>query len=63
MTVSENSVAAAAAIYGRLLERFCRYVRVNTQADEAAKTNKELRESTETGAKVQKQEERTGKQH
>jgi hypothetical protein len=29
-------------------------------ADEAAKTKKELRESTETGAKVQKQEKNAG---
>jgi hypothetical protein len=29
-------------------------------ADEAAKTKKELRESTETGEKVQKQQERAG---
>ncbi|MDT5274031.1 MAG: hypothetical protein QOE48_675 [Mycobacterium sp.] len=32
-------------------------------ADEAAKTKKELRESTETGAKVQKESKNSGKQH
>jgi hypothetical protein len=36
---------------------------IDELADEAAKTKKELRESTETGEKVQRQEERTGKQH
>jgi hypothetical protein len=32
-------------------------------ADEAAKTKKELRESTETGAKVQKESKDSDKQH
>lgn len=33
---------------------------IGEMADEAAKTKKELRESTETGAKVQKQEKTAG---
>lgn len=32
-------------------------------ADDAAKAKKELRESTETGAKVQKEAKDSGKQH
>ncbi|MFZ0227059.1 MAG: hypothetical protein WA622_04805 [Mycobacterium sp.] len=32
-------------------------------ADEAAKAKQELKESTETGAKVQKETEDSGKQH
>jgi hypothetical protein len=32
-------------------------------ADDAAKAKKELRESTETGAKVQKEAQDSGKQH
>jgi hypothetical protein len=36
---------------------------IDELADEAAKTKKELRESTETGEKVQSQEGRDGKQY
>jgi hypothetical protein len=36
---------------------------VDERADEAAKAKKELRESTETGAKVQKEAKDSGKQH
>ena len=36
---------------------------IDELADEAAKTKKELRESTETGEKVQGQQARAGKQH
>jgi hypothetical protein len=36
---------------------------IDELADEAAETKKELRESTETGAKVQRQQGRAGKQH
>jgi hypothetical protein len=36
---------------------------IDELADEAAKAKKELRESTETGEKVHRQEGRAGKQH
>ena len=36
---------------------------IDELADEAAKTKKELRESTETGEKVQRQQGRARKQH
>jgi hypothetical protein len=36
---------------------------IDELADEAAKAKKELRESTETGEKVQRQEGRVDKQH
>jgi hypothetical protein len=36
---------------------------IDELADEAAKTKKELRESTETGAKVQRQQGRARNQH
>jgi hypothetical protein len=36
---------------------------IDELADEAAKAKKELRESTETGEKVQRQEGHAGKQH
>jgi hypothetical protein len=36
---------------------------IDELADEAAKANKELRESPDTGVEVQRQEGRAGKQH